>query len=332
MEAVASLLPPSSCGPLPPSPSGPHFPQPAWRASVPPSGPHPNVTSSGDLPRPPPSLKLHTSTRQPSTPWPAQHPRGSSVGNTRALRLSHSSRHHLPLPASPGATAGGDGLCGSTLSPVRRAEAARRRAPQRLLKVDGSGLTRLLLSPYPFRESTKFCCSCTPRTAPLWPAPTPPSFVPERGELSHRDRSFPHSPCREEGPVTTEQASGDAQVLVSAPGPQVPRLRGRKEAPRNICFSGAPGGHPAVLRGRPSSLSAHLTSLPFFQLLGALPWSPKIKKPAPQLCLLVCYRILVQSCSSNGSSSAHRAGAATASVMLRDSGQWRPSGNDSTGE
>ena len=50
------------------------------------------------------------------------------------------------------------------------------------LKVGGSGLTHLLLSPYAFRESTKFCWNCTPKTAPPWPAPTPPSSAREHLE------------------------------------------------------------------------------------------------------------------------------------------------------
>ena len=95
-------LPLSSCGPLPRSPSAPHCPQSAWRASVPPSGPHPNVTSSGDLPRPPPSLKLQTSSCHPGNPWPAQHPRGSSVRDTRPLGLSHSSWAPPVSPSQPG--------------------------------------------------------------------------------------------------------------------------------------------------------------------------------------------------------------------------------------
>ena len=109
-------------------------------------------------------------------------------------------------------------------------------------------------------------------------------------------------------PATGTCGHGPQQALISTPGPEVPGPRDATKPPPPHLISGAPGGHQAVCESCPSSLSAHLTPLTSFQLLGALPRSPRIKKLAPQSCLVLCSSVLFQSFSLNLSSSSHRVG------------------------
>uniref|UniRef100_A0A4W2IFC0 Lymphocyte antigen 86 n=1 Tax=Bos indicus x Bos taurus TaxID=30522 RepID=A0A4W2IFC0_BOBOX len=126
----------------------------------------------------------------------------------------------------------------------------------------------------------------------------------KHGQQSRGNSAPPTDPAEREDQQTTQQASWKVPALMSAAGPEVPALPGCNEGPAVSASQELLGVNPAVLRDRPSSLSALLTKLTSFQLLGA---QDQIKKLAHKECLVVCLRILVQPCSCSVSSSAHRA-------------------------
>lgn len=131
----------------------------------------------------------------------------------------------------------------------------------------------------------------------------PPSSIPECLEVLVATAAPPTNPAEREDQWTTEQASWKVPAL-SAARPKVPVLHGCSEGPGVSASQELLGVNPAVLRDRPSSLSALMTKLNSFQLLGA---QDQIKKLAQKECLVVCLRILVWAYSYSVSSSAHRA-------------------------